>query len=523
MKSRFLLDVVIRKGATIFQLLAGEDETLLVWGDSFLILNLGLHVLNRIGRFHLQGDGFSRQGLDENLHSASQTQNQMESRFLLDVVIRKGATIFQLLAGEDETLLVWGDSFLILNLGLHVLNRIGRLHLQGDGFSRQGLDENLHSASQTQYQMESRFLLDVVIRKGATIFQLLAGEDETLLIWGDSFLILNLGLHVLNRIGRLHLQGDGFSRQGLDENLHSASQTQYQMESRFLLNVVIRKGATIFQLLAGEDETLLIWGDSFLILNLGLHVLNRIGRLHLQGDGFSRQGLDENLHSASQTQYQMESRFLLDVVIRKGATIFQLLAGEDETLLVWGDSFLILNLGLHVLNRIGRLHLQGDGFSRQGLDENLHSASQTQYQMESRFLLDVVIRKGATIFQLLAGEDETLLVWGDSFLILNLGLHVLNRIGRLHLQGDGFSRQGLDENLHSASQTQYQMESRFLLDVVIRKGATIFQLLAGEDETLLVWGDSFLILNLGLHVLNRIGRLHLQGDGFSRQGLDENL
>jgi hypothetical protein len=36
------------------------------------------------------------------------------------------------------------------------------------------------------------------------------------------------------------------------------------MKSRFLLNVVVREGAPVFQLLASEDETLLVWRDSFL-------------------------------------------------------------------------------------------------------------------------------------------------------------------------------------------------------------------------------------------------------------------
>ena len=39
------------------------------------------------------------------------------------------------------------------------------------------------------------------------------------------------------------------------------------------------------------------------------------------------------------------------------------------------------------------------------------------------------------------------------------------------------------------------MEGGLLLDVVVAKSATILQLLAGEDQPLLVWGNAFLILN----------------------------
>lgn len=41
----------------------------------------------------------------------------------------------------------------------------------------------------------------------------------------------------------------------------------------------------------------------------------------------------------------------------------------------------------------------------------------------------------------------------------------------------------------SASEPEHQVECGFLLDVVVRKGSAIFELLAGEDETLLVWWD----------------------------------
>jgi len=45
------------------------------------------------------------------------------------------------------------------------------------------------------------------------------------------------------------------------------------------------------------------------------------------------------------------------------------------------------------------------------------------------------------------------------------------------------------------------VEGRLLLDVIIRKGAAILELLSGEDETLLVWGNTFLVLDLGLDLV----------------------
>ena len=62
--------------------------------------------------------------------------------------------------------------------------------------------------------------------------------------------------------------------------------------------------------------------------------------------------------------------------------------------------------------------------------------------------MDVVVRQSSSIFQLLAGEDESLLVGRDTFLVLDLGLHVLDGVGGLNVQSDGLSSQGLDEDLH---------------------------------------------------------------------------
>jgi hypothetical protein len=59
------------------------------------------------------------------------------------------------------------------------------------------------------------------------------------------------------------------------------------------------------------------------------------------------------------------------------------------------------------------------------------------------------------------------------------------------------------------------------LDVVVRERASILQLLAGKDQTLLVWGNTLLVLDLGLNIVNSIGGLDLKSDGLAREGLDE--
>jgi len=68
------------------------------------------------------------------------------------------------------------------------------------------------------------------------------------------------------------------------------------VKSGLLLNVIVRKGSAIFELLASEDQSLLIRGDTLLILDLGLDVLNGVRGLNVQSDGFACKGLNEDLH-----------------------------------------------------------------------------------------------------------------------------------------------------------------------------------------------------------------------------------
>lgn len=68
--------------------------------------------------------------------------------------------------------------------------------------------------------------------------------------------------------------------------------------------------------------------------------------------------------------------------------------------------------------------------------------------MQGGLLLDVVVGEQAAVLQLLAGENQTLLVGGNALLVLNLGLDLLNRIRRLHVQRNRLARQRLDKDLH---------------------------------------------------------------------------
>jgi len=144
----------------------------------------------------------------------------VEGGLLLDVVIRESTAVLELLASEDEALLIWGNTFLVLDLGLDVLDGVGGLDVEGDGLAGEGLHEDLHTTAEAEDQVEGGLLLDVVVGEGAAVLELLASEDEALLIWGNAFLVLDLGLDVLDGVGGLDIKSDGLTGEGLDENLH---------------------------------------------------------------------------------------------------------------------------------------------------------------------------------------------------------------------------------------------------------------------------------------------------------------
>jgi hypothetical protein len=168
------------------------------------------------------------------------------------------------------------------------------------------------------------------------------------------------------------------------------------MKRRLFLNVVVGKSTTILELLASEDQALLIGRYALLVLDLRLDVIDGVGRLDLKCNGLARERLYEDLHTTTQTKDEMERRLLLNVVVGECATILELLASEDQALLVRGDALLVLNLGLDVVDGVRRLHLQSDGLPCEGLHENLHTTTQTEdYTLDMRHYNNSYIENNA--------------------------------------------------------------------------------------------------------------------------------
>jgi len=320
-KSRLRLDVVVLEGASVLKLLPRKDQTLLVRWDSLLVLDLRLHGLNGVASFDLKSDGLSSEGLHKDLHATTETENQVEGGLFLDVVVLEGTAVLELLASEDEALLVGWDSFLVLDLRFDGLDGVTSFHLKGNGLASEGLDEDLHSTTETEDQVEGRFFLDVVVLEGTPVLELLASEDQTLLVGGNSFLVLDFRLDGLDGVASLNFKGDCLAGKSLDENLHTTTETEDQVEGGLFLDVVILEGTAILELLASKDEALLVRSNPLFVLDLRLDRLDGVGSLNLQGNGFASEGLDKDLHSTTETEDQVEGGLLLYVVVLESATV----------------------------------------------------------------------------------------------------------------------------------------------------------------------------------------------------------
>ena len=182
------------------------------------------------------------------------------------------------------------------------------------------------------------------------------------------------------------------------------------MQSRLLLNIVVRQGTTVLELFTSKDKALLVRRNAFFILDLRLHVVDGIRRLDLQRNRLASESLDKDLHTTAKTEDEVEGRLLLDVVIRESTTVFKLFASENKALLIGGDSFLVLNLRLHVIDCVGRLDFQGDRLASERLDKDLHTAAQTKDEVKGRLFLDVIVGQRPAVFELLSSKDKTLLI-----------------------------------------------------------------------------------------------------------------
>lgn len=78
------------------------------------------------------------------------------------------------------------------------------------------------ATTEPEHEVERGLLLDIVVREGPAVLELLSGENQTLLIRGDTLLVLDLRLDIVDRVAGLHVERDGLTREGLDKDLHGS-------------------------------------------------------------------------------------------------------------------------------------------------------------------------------------------------------------------------------------------------------------------------------------------------------------
>ena len=69
-----------------------------------------------------QSHGLSSQGSHEDLYSSPKSEDKMDSRLLLNVVICDSFSFLELLSTKDESLLIGRDAFFVMNFAFDGLN-----------------------------------------------------------------------------------------------------------------------------------------------------------------------------------------------------------------------------------------------------------------------------------------------------------------------------------------------------------------------------------------------------------------
>ena len=76
--------------------------------------------------------------------TTSESEDKVEGGFLLDVVVSEGSAVFELFTGEDQSLLIGGNSFLVLDFGFDVFDAVSWFDVQSDGLACECFHKDLH-------------------------------------------------------------------------------------------------------------------------------------------------------------------------------------------------------------------------------------------------------------------------------------------------------------------------------------------------------------------------------------------
>ena len=67
------------------------------------------------------------------INPASESKNEVQCAFLLDVVVAQSSTILQLFPGKNQPLLIGWDAFFVLDFRFDIIDGVGSLNIKGYG------------------------------------------------------------------------------------------------------------------------------------------------------------------------------------------------------------------------------------------------------------------------------------------------------------------------------------------------------------------------------------------------------
>ena len=74
----------------------------------------------------------------------AEAEDEIDGALLLDIVVRKGVAVLEVLCREDQTLLIRRDALLVLDLGLDRLDAVAGLDLEEVSLAGESADEDMH-------------------------------------------------------------------------------------------------------------------------------------------------------------------------------------------------------------------------------------------------------------------------------------------------------------------------------------------------------------------------------------------
>lgn len=92
--------------------------------------------------------------------TSSESEDEMQCRLLLYIIVVESTGIVELLASKDQTLLVGRYSLLVLYLALDILDGVRWFNFKGDGLARECLNEDLHGAGLS--------VISIIVRQALT-------------------------------------------------------------------------------------------------------------------------------------------------------------------------------------------------------------------------------------------------------------------------------------------------------------------------------------------------------------------